>query len=44
MTKQKKFITCDGNQAATSENIYEICAQKLQLFILSPHLLQWLNM
>ena len=40
MTKQKKFITCDGNQAAAhiSYMFSEVAA------ILSPRHLQWLNM
>ena len=49
MTKQKKFITCDGNQAAAHisymfSEVAAIYPITPQLFILSPHLLQWLNM
>ena len=41
MTKQKKFITCDGNQAAAhiSYMFSEVAA-----IYLSPRHLQWLNM
>ena len=39
MTKQKKFITCDGNQAAA-----HISYMFSEVAAIYPHLLQWLNM
>ena len=43
MTKQKKFITCDGNQAAA--HISYMFSEVAAIYpITSSDLLQWLNM